>query len=216
MELGKVLHSRLPKGPQCVAEDFLSKKWEYAIVLKTLLAELEAVALSTDSMSAKSAYLKFQEIHNDYRHPCHYIGSFPNFQEYLPDCLGSKFKVTHELILEMQGALELDIVGFNQAMPEYLDSIQAWKRHETYRMLKEMDIKETNEYELLLPLYDAFKKQRTSCSSLISFNIQNVRVISCYMTLLERIQLLENRVKQLETVSGIPFQSSSGDSRQAS
>lgn len=191
----------LPKGPYCSSSgaDFDKLKWEYAAVHYALIDE---AMLGTTCVT----FNKFLDTHGQYFYPCLIGTNFENLKICWP-----RGDVTRKNLASMREALSKDVALFTGPPPAHLfGDLAAWKRHECCRMVKEMDVPCTDEYKLVSELYENYHccKQRGQDTSpaYLAANSGKYQTVANYMTLLERVQRLEQqaseRIIQLEdTVS---------------
>ncbi len=172
-------------------------EWEFAHALNAMLVDLKILAYD------KSRGTIFVDALGKYAEILEGLGSFQNFLR----VAGEKWKMpsflaTVEFLSFVQEALYEDVACFQTPKPSYMDSIASWKHYETFRMLKEMNVQHTDEFELVRRCYTFFqnKKKRdpnVSVADPLQFpwlSTNYAHVMANHMTLVERIQALENVV----------------------
>ena len=162
-------------------------EWEHAHALNAMIQDVRLIEHNRDRG------IKFAEIFWKFWHALHYLESFEN----VLGVVGSKFqasdfKATNEFLDAVQAALDQDIACFKHPKPAHMESVATWKRFETNRMLREMDLQRTDEYEMVLRCYHAYKLNPCNKHSV------DVRTMANYMTLIERIEALEQNVVLLQ------------------
>lgn len=202
----KEIKAILPMGPQCLTKcpDLETFKWEYAIVLFTSLEDIRNTLNGPEHNADHIAYTKLVCMHGEFCHPINYANFLRHIKKILPESTPSNSRGLsrgfHELLDEMHMALSKDILAFDEEIPErFLGSLDNWKTYEAYRMLAEMGMQRTDAYSSIRALYKMFLENRQSPDRLRALQAQDVyREMRLYMSLLERIQLLERRLELQE------------------
>jgi len=200
------LREGLPKGPYAAGENFEALKWDYALVLHHDIEKIRSSIIASKSV-LKPTYDLYRDLIDNYRVPCCYSGLFENLRNFLPECIGSQssVKITLEVVDGMRDALAQDIACFSHKndFPAYFESLAIWKQHTTYSMLKEMDMDRADPYKMVKKLYEQYKSCRKSGRSKLDAlaHLQHGHLFTTtanFMTLVERMQYLEERVMDLE------------------
>jgi len=178
LELGRFLQ-KSPKG-----------RWEHACALNALIQDVKQIERK------RERGIHFAEMFWRHWHQLHYLELFENVLGVVGSRFqASDFKATDEFLDEVQEALNKDITLFGIPKPAHFESVETWKLFETARMLKEMDVQHTDEYQMVLGCYNAYNSYPRGSFKKESLDF---RVMVNYMTLVERIEVLEQVVLSLK------------------
>lgn len=205
----KEIKAILPTGPQCLAKcpNLEIFKWEYAIVLFASIEDIRSTLNGSELNADIIAFSKYVSMHSDFRHPSHYANFLRHFKNFLPESTPSNARGLsegfNELLNKMRKALSQDILAFDEEIPAcFLGSLENWKTYEAYRMLAEMGMQRTDAYSSIRGLYKSYLDNRQYPDRLMTLQSQpSYRETRLYMSLLERIQILEHRLEQLSQSS---------------
>jgi len=197
------LKETLPKTSSCVkvCSNFEPFKWDYAVVLLASIEQLKQ-ALRDHPEHPHIANLWYKAMHEDFRLPLCYTGQFKHIHEFMPENVDASLKVTEEFLDSMSQALVKDVASFKEEAPAQLfGSLEDWKQHDCNRMMKEIDMHSTDEYEMVSNMYKKYRVCKESGSGhLDALNHVKSGGVYCtvenFMTLLKRIQVLENQVQE--------------------
>ena len=197
------LKETLPKCPyfDINCSNFEPFKWDYAVVLLTSIEELKQI-LRDHPDHPLMAYVKYKTLHEEFYQPMCFTGQFTHVYELVPENVDPSFKVTKEFLDSMSQALAKDVASFRGEAPAHLfGSLEDWKQHECNRMMKEMKMPPADTYEMVFSFHKKYKacKQtgRQHQSAMEHFKCDgSYNTLVNYMTLLKRIQVLENQVQE--------------------
>ena len=200
------LRELVPKGPNCLTmcEILREFKWDYAIVL---FHEIERIEKSLDgSLGNGATDFYYRSLLNDYKHPCCNTGLFDNMRVFLPEPIAncSTVKLKKDVVIGMRDALMEDVLSFTskETFPVYYHNFEEWKQYQAYNLLKIMDTHRVDSYEMVKSCFKRWNASGFSYKKGANHPLKQdpmYQSTANFMTLLERIQLLENRIRNLET-----------------
>jgi len=196
-DLVHAIRDFLPKGSECFAAEHTDHafKWDYAIVLYHDIQTLDELFEKSSGKGAVKNY--YTAMIENYKYLCCDSELFANISPYLPEHTGTFFltPLKKEVISGMKDAIMEDIVLFsaNEDFPVYYQNLETWKHFQAYNMLQVMGMHRAEYFETVKFL---FKQWRNGVQHLKHNPMY--QSTANFMTLLERIQLLENRVINLE------------------
>jgi len=201
-----VNHLDLPTGPYCNVDDIVSLKWEYAIAIDYRLSKMELLAdFPHNRTEVKKIY---QSIYDDFRGPISHIleasDNFLNFRSCqmiwrMPLSIDVAFK---EATLGMRAALAEDVKKFGD-LPVHFTDVKLYMEHEARRMAKDMNMTRYDDFNALRALHRSFKMYKLchgheNALQQLMGQSHTYHDMVMYLTLLERIDALEAKVKELE------------------
>jgi len=196
------VRENLPKGPQGAVEDYRVIKWDYALVFYHDIEKIRESVVAGNTFPGRIAACRlYQTFVDDYRGPATYSCHFDNLLSNLPRSPESNSGLKMELhqVDKMRDALAQDVAEFKGECPPYYDNLDRWKHHTVYRMLQDMEMDRVDHYRMVKRVYDQYNYCKSNHRSEDQFRQMSAYGTTAnFMTLLERMQYLEQRVIDLE------------------
>ena len=196
-------HIILPTGPQAIArgQALFCMRWDYAIAIDAKLKLMEASDCPIDRQR------QYRELRDSFSAPLQYISfetnTFRNFADIIrPPSVGSAGMVSRDAVQTLRAALHEDANEFGK-LPDHYTDVHLWMDLEARRMATEMEMQRFDGFKALRIVYKSYLDRKARYNH--DHAIKYIEGQPCYhetrvfLTMIERIALLEKRVKELES-----------------
>lgn len=198
-------HIVVPNGPNFFGQDPAALKWEYAIVMDDRLKQMEALVQSRHLPHELCSM--YQTFYDNFRHPIGYIqyqtGEFERFMKIaLPEHFSSSSTLKKQFIQSVREAFTQDVGEFG-FLPAQFTNAKIYMDYEAGKMTKDMEMERFDVFHKLRNLHGAYMDYKRCGGQKHAIEklkqAQSYWDMIKYLTLVERINQLEARIKILES-----------------